>query len=77
MRLEHAIHRGIGSLRRFEHLDARGLRHDDHRFEWTRSEFEAWAGGISERFGYSVEISGVGPVDPVHGPPTQLAVFRR
>ena len=61
----------------FEHLDARGLRHDDHRFEWTRSEFEAWAGGISERFGYGVEISAVGPVDPVHGPPTQMAVFRR
>ena len=61
----------------FEHLDARGLRHDDHRFEWTRSEFEAWAGGIAARFGYSVEISAVGPVDPVHGPPTQMAVFRR
>ncbi|MYB28739.1 MAG: 3' terminal RNA ribose 2'-O-methyltransferase Hen1 [Acidimicrobiaceae bacterium] len=61
----------------FEYLDARGLRHDDHRFEWTRSEFEAWAGGISERFGYGVEISAVGPVDPVHGPPTQMAVFRR
>ena len=61
----------------FERLDARGLRHDDHRFEWTRGEFEAWAGGVCERFGYGVEISGVGPVDPVHGPPTQMAVFRR
>ncbi len=61
----------------FERLDARGLRHDDHRFEWTRGEFEAWARGISERFGYGVEISAVGPVDPVHGPPTQMAVFRR
>ena len=61
----------------FEHLDARGLRHDDHRFEWTRSEFQAWTRGISERFGYGVEISGIGPVDPVHGPPTQMAVFSR
>ena len=61
----------------FERLDARGLRHDDHRFEWTRGEFEAWARGISERFGYGVEISAVGPVDPVRGPPTQMAVFRR
>ena len=61
----------------FEHLDARGLRHDDHRFEWTRGEFEEWSRGISERFGYGVEISAVGPVDPVHGPPTQMAVFRR
>ncbi len=61
----------------FEHLDARGLRHEDHRFEWTRLEFETWAGGIAERFGYDVDTSAVGPVDPVCGPPTQMAVFRR
>ncbi|MCY4101796.1 MAG: 3' terminal RNA ribose 2'-O-methyltransferase Hen1 [bacterium] len=61
----------------FEHLDARGLRHEDHRFEWTRSEFEAWARGIAARYGYSVDISAVGPSDPVCGPPTQMAVFRR
>jgi len=61
----------------FEQLDSRGLRHEDHRFEWTRAEFEAWAGGMAERFGYSVEISAVGPVDPVCGPPTQMAVFSR
>ena len=61
----------------FEQLDSRGLRHEDHRFEWTRNEFEAWAGGIAARFGYGVEISAVGPVDPVCGPPTQMAVFSR
>ena len=63
--------------RNFEHLDSRGLRHEDHRFEWTRGEFESWARGIAERFGYRVEISAVGPVDPVCGPPTQMAVFSR
>jgi len=61
----------------FANLDTRGLRHEDHRFEWTRDEFEAWTSGISERFGYGVEISTVGPVDPACGPPTQMAVFRR
>ena len=61
----------------FAHLDGRGLRHDDHRFEWTRSEFQEWARGVAERFGYGVEISAIGDVDPVHGPPTQMAVFRR
>ena len=61
----------------FDNLDSRGLRHDDHRFEWTRSEFEAWALGVTERFGYGVEIVAVGPVDPVHGAPTQMAIFRR
>ena len=61
----------------FERLDSRGLRHEDHRFEWTRSEFETWAGGVAARFGYGVETSAVGPVDPVFGPPTQMAVFSR
>ncbi|MXW94706.1 MAG: 3' terminal RNA ribose 2'-O-methyltransferase Hen1 [Acidimicrobiaceae bacterium] len=61
----------------FEHLDARGLRHEDHRFEWTRREFEAWAGDVAARFGYGLDISAVGAVDPVCGPPTQMAVFRR
>ena len=61
----------------FDQLDARGLRHTDHRFEWTRREFDAWAGAISERFSYRVEISGIGPVDPTCGTPTQMAVFRR
>ena len=61
----------------FEDLDTGGLRHEDHRFEWTRDEFETWTRGISERFGYGVETSAVGPVDPACGPPTQMAVFRR
>lgn len=62
---------------KFEHLDARGLRHEDHRFEWTRREFETWVRGVAARFGYGVDISAVGAVDPVCGPPTQMAVFRR
>ncbi|MXZ31079.1 MAG: 3' terminal RNA ribose 2'-O-methyltransferase Hen1 [Acidimicrobiia bacterium] len=61
----------------FERLDARGLRHEDHRFEWTRSEFEAWVRGIAARYGYSVEISAVGSSAPVCGPPSQMAVLRR
>ena len=62
---------------KFEHLSSAGFRHGDHRFEWTRDEFAAWAHGIEDRFGYSVTISGIGPGDPVCGPPTQMAVFSR
>jgi 3' terminal RNA ribose 2'-O-methyltransferase Hen1 len=58
-------------------LPAGRLRHRDHRFEWTRAEFEAWVHGVCERNGYRAEISGIGPVDAEHGAPTQLAVFRR
>ena len=61
----------------FESLGPSGLRHGDHRFEWTRGEFAAWVQGIEEQFGYSCEISGIGPGDAGCGPPTQMAVFRR
>ena len=61
----------------FERLEAGGLRHTDHRFEWSRPEFEAWTRDVGARFGYGVDIGAVGPVDPVCGPPTQMAVFRR
>ena len=52
-----------------------GLRHPDHRFEWTRAEFLAWAERVAEAHGYSVTVSGVGPDVPPYGQPSQLAVF--
>jgi 3' terminal RNA ribose 2'-O-methyltransferase Hen1 len=51
------------------------FRHPDHRFEWDRSEFKAWAGAIAERFGYQVVFLPIGPEDAALGPPTQMAVF--
>jgi len=53
------------------------FRHRDHRFEWTRREFAAWAERVCEKFGYAVEISPIGPVDETHGAPSQMAVFTR
>jgi 3' terminal RNA ribose 2'-O-methyltransferase Hen1 len=53
------------------------MRHADHRFEWSRAEFAAWAATVAERFGYQVEITGVGPEDEIHGAPSQMAVFQR
>jgi 3' terminal RNA ribose 2'-O-methyltransferase Hen1 len=58
-------------------LPAGQLRHDDHRFEWTRAEFGAWAKGVADRHGYRVEFRPVGTEDAVLGSPTQLALFRR
>jgi small RNA 2'-O-methyltransferase len=52
-------------------------RHADHRFEWGRARFEAWAAGVAERNGYAVQFQAVGPADRWNGGPTQLAVFRR
>jgi 3' terminal RNA ribose 2'-O-methyltransferase Hen1 len=62
---------------KFETLPAGRLRHRDHRFEWTRAEFRAWAERVAGRFGYAVRFLPVGPEDPALGPPTQMAVFRR
>ncbi|MEV5440182.1 3' terminal RNA ribose 2'-O-methyltransferase Hen1 [Streptomyces sp. NPDC052682] len=60
---------------RWESLPAGHVRHGDHRFEWTREEFRAWARDVAARHGYDVEFGPVGPDDPEVGPPTQMAVF--
>ncbi|MGW4202412.1 3' terminal RNA ribose 2'-O-methyltransferase Hen1 [Streptomyces sp. NPDC004726] len=62
---------------RWETLPAGHVRHADHRFEWTRAEFRAWARQVAERNGYRVEFVPVGPDDPEVGPPTQMVVFTR
>ncbi len=62
---------------RWETLPAGHVRHGDHRFEWTRAEFRAWAGRVGARFGYTVAYVPVGDDDPEVGPPTQMAVFTR
>ena len=61
----------------WETLPAGQFRHPDHRFEWTRQEFQEWAQRLAERFGYAVKFLPVGPVHPEYGPPTQMAVFQR
>jgi 3' terminal RNA ribose 2'-O-methyltransferase Hen1 len=62
---------------RYERLAAGTMRHPDHRFEWTRAEFAAWAGAVGDAYGYAVELRPVGEVDDELGPPTQLALFTR
>jgi 3' terminal RNA ribose 2'-O-methyltransferase Hen1 len=59
----------------FETLPAGQLRHKDHRFEWTRAEFQNWATQVCQRFGYEVRFLSVGPEDPELGAPSQMAVF--
>ncbi|GIV96336.1 MAG: 3' terminal RNA ribose 2'-O-methyltransferase Hen1 [Herpetosiphonaceae bacterium] len=61
---------------RWETLPAGRFRHKDHRFEWTRSEFEQWARAVCDRFGYTVTFQPIGPEDPVVGAPSQMAIFQ-
>jgi 3' terminal RNA ribose 2'-O-methyltransferase Hen1 len=60
---------------RFENLQPGHFRHSDHRFEWTRAEFEGWARERAAKYGYSVEFRPVGEVDTVVGAPTQMGLF--
>jgi 3' terminal RNA ribose 2'-O-methyltransferase Hen1 len=62
---------------RYESLPAGTFRHRDHRFEWTRAEFHAWAGATAAEYGYAARFLPVGDEDAELGPATQLAVFRR
>jgi 3' terminal RNA ribose 2'-O-methyltransferase Hen1 len=62
---------------RFETLPAGHLRHKDHRFEWTRKQFQAWADDVATRFDYRVRYEAIGAVDDEVGPPTQMAIFSK
>ncbi len=61
---------------RFPTLPTGEKRHRDHRFEWTRAEFQHWATAVAERFNYTVRFVPIGADDPEVGPPTQMAVFK-
>lgn len=62
---------------RFATLPAGKVRHHDHRFEWGRTEFQAWADAAAREYGYTVAFRPVGDEDDEVGPPTQMAVFTR
>ena len=59
----------------YETLSAGEFRHADHRFEWSRAEFAAWATAVAERHGYQVQLRGLGEEVAGVGGPSQLAVF--
>ncbi|XVF26334.1 hypothetical protein REPUB_Repub14bG0007300 [Reevesia pubescens] len=54
------------------------FRNHDHKFEWTRDQFNHWASELAVRHNYSVEFSGVGgSADQEPGFASQIAVFRK
>ncbi|KAI9317063.1 hypothetical protein BX666DRAFT_1941568 [Dichotomocladium elegans] len=58
------------------------FRHEDHKFEWTRKEFQAWCEAGAKKYGYSVEFYGIGLMegmchDTSVGHCTQACVFVR
>ncbi len=58
-------------------LPAGSFRHRDHRFEWTRREFQDWANRVAVQENYVARFVPVGPEDAAVGSPTQMAIFDR
>ena len=61
----------------FESLEENGLRHPDHRWEMTRTEFADWTQRVAGAHKYSARIVGIGEEHPDFGHPTQMAIFTR
>ena len=59
----------------FDGLPAGAFRHRDHRFEWTREQFQDWAGQVAACRKYDVRFQDIGPAHPAYGTPTQMGVF--
>lgn len=59
----------------FESLSNNKLRHQDHRFEWTRQEFQVWANDVASKFDYQVSFQDIGDEDAEVGTQTQMAIF--
>jgi len=60
---------------KWETLPAGKFRHRDHRFEWTRAEFQSWANRVAAGAGYEARFLPVGPEDTIVGSPTQMGIF--
>lgn len=55
------------------------FRHYDHKFEWTRKQFQDYVDGICEKYNYKATITGVGlavsDADLDKGFCSQIAIF--
>lgn len=51
------------------------MRHDDHRFEWDRKQFETWCKTVAPN--YDLHFQGIGTVHEQYGAPTQMCIMTR
>lgn len=59
----------------YETLEDGKMRHTDHRFEWSRKEFQNWAKKVALNNNYQVQFFPVGEEDEKVGAPSQMAIF--
>ena len=53
------------------------FRHTDHRFEWTRAEFQQWCLERNNQEFYGLQFEGIGEEHDLQGHPTQMCIFTR
>lgn len=56
-------------------LTEKQTRHYDHKFEWTRAEFENICHTHADLYGYKLVIDGIGECHNIYGHSTQMAWF--
>ena len=61
---------------KFKNNEEGKLRHSDHRFEWTRKQFEDWGNRITIKYNYDVTYKPLGVPDEEVGAISQMAVFK-
>jgi len=61
----------------WEQLGGGQMRHEDHRFEWTRAECRTWAERVASTYGYDFTHHEIGAADPESGAPSQMVIFDR
>lgn len=53
------------------------MRHNDHRFEWTREQFQEWCSTMNTHEQYELSFTGIGDRHELYGQPTQMCIFRK
>lgn len=53
------------------------FRHPDHKFEWTRAQFDAWARAAARRHGLAVRFADLVRPEPGIGGSSQMALFQK
>ena len=61
--------------RLFENFEEGRMRHNDHRFEWSRLEFRKWGERVAGTHGYDVSFHPVGEEHSEAGALSQMAIF--
>lgn len=53
------------------------MRHDNHRFEWTRQQFQDWFLAMNRKEQYELSFTSIGDQHDIYGHPTQMCIYTK